>query len=106
PGTPADDPDWEPPIVRTVAVHAQGVKELAAKIGRHRAHLEASGGKLLREAVRARTEFLAILRERVMASALRRLAREQGELSELALRIARREADPWALAEDVARRLV
>ena len=105
-GIHGDDPTWEPPIVRTVAVRDQGLSELAAKIDCHRAHLEAGGGKLAREAIRARAEFLAILKERVMTSALRRLAREQGELSELATRIARREANPWALAEDVASRLL
>jgi LAO/AO transport system kinase len=101
-----DDPAWGPPIVRTVAVRGTGVDELVKAVDRHRVHLETTGTLAIREAVRARTEFLALLRERVLASALRRLEREEGQLDELAARIARREADPYALAEDVAARLL
>ena len=46
-----------------------------------------------------------MLRERLVKSALERIAREQGALDELAGRIARKETDPYALAEDVAARL-
>jgi len=109
PGGPAmaraDDYTWEPPIVRTVATRNTGFDQLAGAIDKHREHLEAHGGRLAREATRARAEFLAILRERLVASALERLGREQGELDELAARIARKETDPYALAEDVAARL-
>jgi LAO/AO transport system kinase len=101
----SDDYSWEPPIVRTVATRNTGFDELAGAIEKHRQHLEAHGGKLAREATRARAEFLAILRERLVKSALERIAREQGELDELATRIARKETDPYALAEDVAARL-
>lgn len=101
----ADDYSWEPPIVRTVATRNTGFGELAGAIDKHREHLEAHGGRLAREATRARAEFLAILRERLVASALERLGREQGELDELAARIARKETDPYALAEAVAARL-
>jgi LAO/AO transport system kinase len=100
-----EDYTWEPPIVRTVATRNTGFDQLAGAIEKHRAHLESGGGRLAREATRARAEFLAILRERLVASALDRLGREQGHLDELAARIARKETDPYALAEDVAARL-
>ncbi len=101
----ADDYTWEPPIVRTIATKNHGFGELAGAIDKHRQHLEGGGGKIAREATRARAEFLSILRERLIKSALERIAREQGELDELATRIARKETDPYALAEDVAARL-
>jgi LAO/AO transport system kinase len=100
-----DPTSWEPPIVRTVAVRDEGVEDLAAAIERHRSHLEESGERGAREVVRARALFLALLRERLLAGALDRLAEEQGQLEEIAMRIARREADPFRLADDLAGRL-
>ncbi len=102
---PEADAGWEPPIVRTVAVKGEGIAELAAAIEAHRAHLEASGGKRAREAARARAGFVALLRERLLAGALARLEAELGRLDEVAARIAARQADPYALADELAARL-
>jgi LAO/AO transport system kinase len=104
-GAGAPDVGWEPPIVRTVAVRGEGIEELAAAVESHRAHLEASGGRALRDAARARAAFVMLLRERLLAGALARLEAETGRLDEVAGRIAAREADPWALAEEMALRL-
>jgi LAO/AO transport system kinase len=102
---PHDPAWWEPPIVKTVAVRDLGVAELAEAVDRHRAHLEASGLRRDREVARARAGFLSLLRERLLAGALERLAGEHGRLDELAERIARREADPFRLADELAARL-
>jgi LAO/AO transport system kinase len=99
------DLGWEPPIVRTVAVKGEGVEDLAAGIEAHRAHLERTGGRRVREAARARAGFVTLLRERLLSGALARLEAETGRLDEVAARIAAREADPWALAEEIAVRL-
>jgi LAO/AO transport system kinase len=58
-----------------------------------------------RERGRARATFVALLREQLLAGALALLAGEQGHLDEIATRIAAREADPYALAEELAARL-
>jgi LAO/AO transport system kinase len=97
--------EWEPPIVRTVAPKDEGTGDLLAAIERHRAHLEASGQRRAREAARARAGFVTVLRERLLAGALDRLEAEMGELDAVAERIAAREADPYALAEELAARL-
>jgi LAO/AO transport system kinase len=97
--------DWEPPIVRTVALKDEGTDDLIAAIERHRAHLETSGERRAREAARARAGFVTVLRERLLAGALDRLEAEMGELDAVAARIASREADPYALAEELAARL-
>jgi LAO/AO transport system kinase len=97
---------WEPPIVKTVAVGGKGLSglsDLTEAIAQQLAFLDSSGGRALREAHRSRTEFLAILRERLLASALRRLEREKGRLDDVAGRIARHEADPWSIADELAR---
>ena len=101
----APDASWEPPIVRTVALRDEGTAELAAAIDAHRAHLDASGGRRARDAARARAAFVAVLRERLVQGALERLEAEMGRLDAVAERIAAREADPYALADELAARL-
>jgi LAO/AO transport system kinase len=97
--------DWEPPIVRTVAVKDEGVEELLRAIEAHRARLDATGERRVREVARARAAFVAVLRERLLAGALDRLEAEMGRLDAVAARIAAREADPYALADELAARL-
>jgi len=106
-GAFADAPSeaWEPPIVRTVALSGQGVEALAEAIDAHGAHLAASGEKARRDVARARSAFVAILRERLLASALARLELELGRLDHVAERIAARTADPYQLAEELAARV-
>jgi LAO/AO transport system kinase len=97
--------EWEPPIVRTVAVKNEGIAELLDAIDRHRTQLETSGQRRARETARARAGFVTVLRERLLAGALDRLEAEMGRLDAVAERIAAREADPYALAEELAARL-
>jgi LAO/AO transport system kinase len=99
------DAGWEPPIERTVAVTGEGIERLAGAVADHRAHLERTGELRRREVARARAGFVAILRERLLAGALSRLEAESGRLDEVAARIAARQADPYALAEDLSARL-
>jgi LAO/AO transport system kinase len=97
--------EWEPPIVRTVAVKDEGVEDLLRAIDAHRAHLEATGEKRVREITRARAAFVAVLRERLLDGALARLEAEKGHLDAVAALIAAREADPYALADELSARL-
>jgi LAO/AO transport system kinase len=102
---PGPGADWEPQIVRTVAVRDEGVGELLEAVDRHRAHLDATGGRRARETARARATFVAVLRERLLSGALERLEAETGRLDAVAARIAAREADPYALADELSARL-
>jgi LAO/AO transport system kinase len=101
---PRDD-EWEPPIVKTVAARGEGVEELWEAIEKHRAFLERTGLKKVKERTRAATQFVALLRERLLSSALQRLERERGRLDEVASKIAERAADPYELAESLASQL-
>jgi LAO/AO transport system kinase len=94
---------WEPPIVRTVALDGRGTEDLVTAIETHASFLARTGQRAERDVLRARTEFLAILRERLVASALDRMERQRGKLDDIAARIARREADPWSLIAGLAR---
>jgi LAO/AO transport system kinase len=102
---PGPGAGWEPPIVCTVAVRDEGVAELLAAIDRHRAYLDAEGLRHARDTARARAAFVTLLRERLLAGALARLEAEEGRLDEVAERIASRQADPYALADELAARL-
>lgn len=108
-GRPVEEPEgpreWEPPILKVVAAKDQGVDALLKGVEEHRAFLEETGQIKVKERTRAATQFVALLRERLLSSALSRLERERGQLDEVAGRIAARQADPYALAEELANQL-
>jgi LAO/AO transport system kinase len=97
--------EWEPPILKVVAAKDQGVDELVEAIAQHRAFLDETGLRRDKERGRAAMQFIALLRERLLRGALARLERERGRLDEVAGRIAERQADPYALAEELASQL-
>lgn len=94
--------DWEPPILKVIASKGQGIKELAGSVGQHRLYLDQSGNRRHRERARAETQFVALLKERLLRKALQKLEQEKGRLEEVAARIADRQADPYALADQLA----
>ncbi|WP_370458834.1 methylmalonyl Co-A mutase-associated GTPase MeaB [Aggregicoccus sp. 17bor-14] len=105
PAAEAAAPEWEPPILKVVAARDQGVDKLVQAVEQHRAFLDSSGTRGLKERTRAAMQFVTLLRERLLRSALERLEREKGQLDEVAGRIASRQADPYALAEELAHQL-
>jgi GTPase len=93
----------EIPIVKCVASEGQGVSELWSAIDEHYRHLRSGSGLLQRETQRARFELIEILRERMLRAAVDRLTAQGTHIDELALRIARREMDPYSVADEAAR---
>jgi LAO/AO transport system kinase len=100
-----DDGSWEPPIVKTVALKDEGIGELVEALDSHQKHLQQSGELANREAQRAKAEFIAMLKERLLESGLAAL-QGVGTLDEIATRIARREQDPYALSDALAEQLL
>jgi LAO/AO transport system kinase len=94
---------FEVQILKCVASRNEGIIELWNSIAAHYQHLQSSGELLEREKQRASSELLEILRERLMRVALAKLGRQGAQLSDLALRIARRETDPYTIADEAAR---
>jgi LAO/AO transport system kinase len=94
--------EWEPPIQKVVAAKDQKVDELIGQIDKHREWLASSGELKTREETRAATQFVALLRDRLLEAGLARLERERGNLSDVAARIAKRTADPYQLADEIA----
>jgi len=57
---------WVPPIIRTVAIEGTGIPELVKAISDHRAHLDSTGGWVLRERWRLQTELDMLLQNRLV----------------------------------------
>ncbi len=94
--------DWEPPIQKVISAKGTGIDELVGAIERHQKHLVDTGEKARREQTRAMTQFLTLLRDRLLRAGLERLERERGNLTDVAQRIAERKADPYVLADELA----
>ncbi|WEV25279.1 methylmalonyl Co-A mutase-associated GTPase MeaB [Streptomyces sp. 71268] len=91
--------DWRPPIVKTVAVRAEGVDEVVEALEKHRAWMEERGILAERRSRRAAREV-----ETIAVTALReRIGDLRGDrrLSALADRIVRGELDPYAAADEL-----
>ena len=93
--------EWRPPILKTQATTGEGVLELLATIERFRAHSVNSQGSRRR----ARAEFR--LRELVAQRFVQHVEQQvlgEGELGGILDRIAARELDPYAAADEIVRR--
>src|SRR5215467_13513815 len=69
----APDSQWEPPIIKLSAEKDEGVDKLLALIDSHREFLDRSGERKARERARAAMQFITLLRERLMRTALEKL---------------------------------
>ncbi|NIV13833.1 MAG: hypothetical protein GWN62_21920 [Aliifodinibius sp.] len=56
-GSREDEPVWVPPIQRTIATEATGVRNLLDLVDAHRQHLEKTGDLTRRERARAAAEL-------------------------------------------------
>jgi LAO/AO transport system kinase len=90
-------------IVKCVASQGEGIEEVWSAIEAHYRFLRGGPGLLQRETQRARSELVEVLRERLLRVALDRLAQQGAQLDDLALKIARRETDPYTVADEAAR---
>jgi GTPase len=89
--------DWEVPIIRTEAVRAEGVEELAEKLTEHRAFIEGEGALSERRRRNLLNEVLAIATFR-MRRELEGSVREDPDVQELLDRVVSRELDPASAA--------
>src|SRR5690242_5457321 len=96
-GPPRDG--WEPPILPAVAMREEGIVAIADAVDRHLQHLRAAGRLAAREQARAARELQLIVQE----TALERVrARVTGDTWDAFVgRIARRELDPYTVAEEL-----
>jgi LAO/AO transport system kinase len=90
-------------IVKCVASRDEGTVDLWNAIDAHYQFLKSGPGLLQRETQRAKSELVEVLRERLLEVALQKLAENGARLDDLALQIARRQTDPYSVADEAAR---
>jgi LAO/AO transport system kinase len=95
--------DWRPLVVRATAVKGEGIDDVLAAVDKHRRWLEESGGLRRSHEHRAAVEVEAI----ALGTLRARLGnlRDGTALSDLAVRVAAGEIDPYAAAESLIKGL-
>jgi LAO/AO transport system kinase len=90
---------WRPPVLATVATRGEGTDEVVEALDEHHAWAQASGALQRRRDRRVRDEVEAI----ALAAVRHRWLDLPGggDLEELAGRVARREVDPYAAADEL-----
>jgi LAO/AO transport system kinase len=94
---------WQVPIVRTEAVRADGIEELAEKLTEHRAYIEEQGTLSERRRRNLMNEVLAIATFR-MRRELEASVRDDEEVKRLLDRVVSRELDPASAATTILSR--
>ena len=92
---------WRPPVLKTIALHGEGIADVVEAIEAHAIYLRESGQFAVRERERIRREVEAILRHKLMEGLLEKVAGDQFEA--LLDRVVRRELDPYLAAEMLLR---
>jgi len=98
-GDGADDP-WRPPVVETVATGGEGIDDVLGAFADHRDYLERSGTLADRERARYAEEIRTLVRDDV-GGLLEAEIDRRGGIETLADAVARRETDPYAVADEL-----
>jgi LAO/AO transport system kinase len=97
---PREDRDWDPPIVRTVAVEGEGIDELATAIDAHSSHCRESGVLAAKQRARSADRVRDLVARRIDTHVWGRSGGEK--LLEQALdRIYLGEATPYSVADEI-----
>lgn len=94
----ANDGEWEPSIVRCVALRGEGVESLLARLEKHKSWLEGTDAGRGRKLRRLREAMRNQLRQALLEHAERELA---DAIEAAVLAVSRREADPYSAAEQL-----
>lgn len=96
----AQDREWDPEIVETVATSGEGLAALLDAFSAHREHLETSGALEAKARTRYAEEVRTLLREdagRLLEGEIER----RGGIDDLVDRIVARETDPYTVADEI-----
>jgi LAO/AO transport system kinase len=91
--------EWQPLIVKTVAIQSKGIEDLAAAIDRCREFGQGSSSNERRRAI-ARWRILELLRERLVSEALKADSASE-RLDSLAAEVATKQRDPYSAVEEL-----
>src|SRR5437879_1141502 len=91
---------WQPPIVKTVAIENRGIEELAEAIDRTRESQKTVPASNNRRQAIARWRILELLRERLLSEALHNDSTSE-RLDRLAAEVADKKRDPYSAIEEL-----
>ncbi len=97
---PRIENDWRPPVLKTVAIRAEGIDFVIEWIGKHRAFLEKHNLLRDRERARLRSELEQVLQRELMARALS--GKNGPRLDSLVEDLVARRLDVYQAAEQLA----
>src|SRR5213080_3167302 len=92
--------EWQPPIVKTVAIENKGIEELAVAIERSHDIQKNSPTSAARRIAIARWRILELLRERLVAQTLNGNSASE-KLDKLAQEVAAKSRDPYSAVEEL-----
>jgi LAO/AO transport system kinase len=95
---------WKPPVMKTVALTGEGVREMIDKLEEHRCFLEDNQEcrkALLRS--KAEAELIDAMKEKAISTVIEEL-RKEGELDEILQKILDKKLDPASAAEKLLRK--
>ena len=92
--------EWQPPIVKTVAIENHGIEDLANAIERARAFQKNAPAAAARRKAIARWRILELLRERLVAQTLNGGSASE-KLEKLADEVALKSRDPYSAVEEL-----
>src|SRR5712692_3197650 len=98
---PRED-QWQPPIVKTIAIENKGIEELASAIDQCRESQKQANATDGRRQAIARWRILELLRERLLAKALNGNSASE-KLDRLAAEVASKSRDPYSAVEELLR---
>ena len=92
--------EWQPPIVKTVAIESKGIEDLAAAIERCREFQKTAPASAVRRQAIARWRILELLRERLVAQTLAGNSVSE-KLDRLAAEVASKKRDPYSAVDEL-----
>lgn len=92
--------EWQPLIVKTVAIESKGIDDLAAAIDRSREFQQTADRGTERKRAIARWRILELLRERLVAETLSGNSASE-KLDRLAADVANKQRDPYSAVEEL-----
>ena len=92
--------DWQPPIVKTVAIESKGIEDLAAAIERSWEFQKSAPASAERRQAIARWRILELLRERLVTQTLSGDSASE-KLDRLAAEVANKKRDPYSAVDEL-----
>ena len=92
--------EWQPPIVKTVAVENRGLDDLSRAIEECHQFQQNAPTALNRKQAVAKWRIIELLRERTLSEALARDGASE-KLEELAIQVAAKKKDPYSAVEEI-----